>query len=764
MPARPPAPPSLPSSESPALPVSGPSRRTFLAAAGAAAAAASLCPPALLAAVAIAEPPPAAEATLRIATGKPINAFDPDQALGSSMDELSPQTAAKIYTPAIVKASLSAGWGPISYRNHTELAIEAWHWNPEGAWSDAADDPAHPRGYFTGNARPSARPITRSYGYPLPRRGTTRDGGASRGYSRMTDGDSTTFWKSNPYLTQRYTHEPDSRHPQWVILDLGAELPVNALRIDWCEPRATRFEVQYWTGGDPMSWEAQYSPGGAGVASQANGRWNAFPQGLIANGAPGSVLLRLIAEPLPVRWLRILMTESSGLACPEANPDGDPRDRCGYAIHQLYAGLINPDGTFLDYVTHTPDQNQSVTYASSTDSWHRASDLETRRDQTGMDLFFTSGITNHLPAMIPVAVLYGTPENAAAQVAYLRARGYAVGHIEMGEECDGQYCMPEDYAALYMQVAQAAHQAWPGLPLGGPVFQGINQDITVWPDAEGRSSWFNRFLDYLRVHRRLQELAFVSFEHYPFDPCNITWADLFREPELTRSCLESFRTDGLPAGVPLMITESNLSWNMTEYMSEIFSGLWLADSVGSFFQYGGSAYYHSPIQPQPPSRGCHGWATWSNFVCDRDFKITGYTAEYYASHLINLEWVKHGAGRHRMFAVNGTVTDAAGHRLVTTYALRQPSGEWALMIVNKDPDNAHAVRAAFQLPSGRVAAFRGPVRMATFGKKQYVWHGDGPHAHADPDLPPVVRSLPGGHAAVYRLPPASVTVLRGRIG
>ena len=70
-----------------------------------------------------------------------------------------------------------------------------------------------------------------------------------------------------------------------------------------------------------------------------------------------------------------------------------------------------------------------------------------------MDLFFTSGITNNLPAMIPVAVLFGTPEDAAHQIAYLKKRGYPVAWVEMGEECDGQYILPEDYAALFIQFA-----------------------------------------------------------------------------------------------------------------------------------------------------------------------------------------------------------------------------------------------------------------------------------------------------------------------
>ena len=99
--------------------------------------------------------------------------------------------------------------------------------------------------------------------------------------------------------------------------------------------------------------------------------------------------------------------------------------------------------------------------------------------------------------MIPIAMLYGTPDDAAAQIAYLKKRGYAISYIEMGEEPDGQNMLPEDYAALYLQFATAMHRVDPALKLGGPVFEGVNEDIQVWPDAKGRTSWLGRFLNYL---------------------------------------------------------------------------------------------------------------------------------------------------------------------------------------------------------------------------------------------------------------------------
>ena len=91
--------------------------------------------------------------------------------------------------------------------------------------------------------------------------------------------------------------------------------------------------------------------------------------------------------------------------------------------------------------------------------------------------------------MIPIAMLYGTPEDAAAQIAYLEKRGYPISYIEMGEEPDGQYMLPEDYGALYLQWATALHRVDPKLKLGGPIFEGVNKDIEVWPDAQGKTSW-----------------------------------------------------------------------------------------------------------------------------------------------------------------------------------------------------------------------------------------------------------------------------------
>ena len=479
------------------------------------------------------------------------NAFKPTEALGAGVDRIPLAATDKVFSEPVLKQILSTGWQTVTYRQNTELYVEAWHWNPKGTWSEPGE-----KGYFVGDATPTEF-LRHSFGYPLPHAGFSQPDG--RGYSRLTDGDVNTYWKSNPYLTKAYTNEDDTLHPQWVVVDLATLQDVNAVQIDWAEPYAKRYVVQYWTGLNP-------------IEEASAGSWVTFPAGAINDGKGGKATLQLSRGPVRARWIRVWMTESSGTC--DTHGSGDRRNCLGYAIKEIYIGTTTSDGKFHDVVRHTADRAQSNTYCSSVDPWHEGSVINSEGDQVGFDLFYTSGITRGLPAMIPVAMLYETPENSVAQLKYLKARGYPISYIEMGEEPDGKHTLPEDYGALYLQWADALHKVDPKLKLGGPIFEGVNKDIEVWPDARGRTSWMGRFFDYLREHHRLNDLSFVSFEHYPFEPCKLQWSDLYEEANLTRHILQVWRDDGLPPGVPMFITETNIAAGSDESFVDIFAALW----------------------------------------------------------------------------------------------------------------------------------------------------------------------------------------------
>lgn len=270
--------------------------------------------------------------------------------------------------------------------------------------------------------------------------------------------------------------------------------------------------------------------------------------------------------------------------------------------------------------------------------------------------------------------------------------------------------------------------------------------------------------DWVPAHGRLSDLAFVSFEHYPFEPCDITWKTLYREPQLMKHILQVWRDDGVPKDVPLMVTENHLAAALSGPMTTIFAALWLADNVGSFFEGGGAAFYHSPIQPQGVQETCLGWASWSNFVSDERYEIKGYTSPYYAAHMINLEWVQHRSGLHIMFPSSTDIKDSDGNVLVTSYVVQRPDGNWSLMLVNRDETSPHSVRVVFENSKSKGnAMFSGPVTFVTFGSEQYVWINDGPNSHPDPDNPPVATTIVANPQSVFTLPKASVSVLRGKV-
>ena len=211
--------------------------------------------------------------------------------MGSSIDVLSHDGIDKVYTPHIIQESLSAGWGPISYRNNSELRMAAWHWTENGTWSD----PVHKSGYFTGSTE-LKEPVRYILSYALPHRGFSTSG------DRPIMGPNLSYWKSNPYLTTKFTGENDSLHPQWVIVDLKVEKPVSAIRIAWASPYATTYQVEYWLGKRALDFDAG-----------PQGEWKTFPSGMVKSSQGGTVAK--LADAGPASTARVLIQSPQHLRC-----------------------------------------------------------------------------------------------------------------------------------------------------------------------------------------------------------------------------------------------------------------------------------------------------------------------------------------------------------------------------------------------------------------------------------------------------------------
>ena len=681
-------------------------------------------------------------------TAQPANRIVADRAVGAGIDGAEQGDMARLLTPAHIRAMLTAGLGPLTYRLRTELGCEAWHWNPVGTWSD----PSKREGYWTSDDRPGA-PILISNGYRLPRRGNTIDQANNDGYSRLDDGDTRTFWKSNPYLCHPYTGDPDSAHPQWILIDLTRKRPVDALRVLWGRPYATRYYVEYWDGPDY-------------VGDNDEGRWRRFAGATAVQGG-GDQQLRLAPEPIPARFIRIVMTQSSNRA---AVHSADPRDSLGYAVREVYLGTIL-DGKLHDIIQHGHSAgHQTLFYVSSTDSWHRASDQDPNVEQPGFDLFFRSGVTRGLPVMMPVSLLYGTPENAASELHYLRSRHFNVEQVELGEEPDGQFISAEDYGALYVQWARALHQIDPHVQCGGPSLQTANLDYREWPEHSSKQTWIGRFLRYLRQHGRLSDYRFCSFEWYPVDNvCADPAAELEQLPAMLSDTMRRLRQSGLPAWAPLIITEYGYSAFAAEAEVQISGALFNADLVGAFLTAGGSAAYLYGYTPNtlireidcPDGKAERSWGQNMLFEMNGNGKINYRMATYYAAQMVTQDWLDPRGGAHGLYRTICRLGDRPDPA-VSAYTTARPDGKWAVMLVNRSTRRAYPAEITFSHSHSRDRThFEGLVDVYQLSRSEYTWRAHGDVGYPRPDNAPIHRRVSADHLV---LPPDSLTVVRGEPG
>src|SRR5262245_55882969 len=366
-------------------------------------------------------------------------------------------------------------------------------------------------------------------------------------------------------------------------------------------------------------------------------------------------------HPRSVQFVRIVMSRSSHTS---AQGSDDIRDRLGFAIREIELGKINKDDRFHDELHHAPNRHrQTIIYTSSTDPWHRAEDIDLSTEQPGLDFILRSKLTNNLPVLVPVGVLYDTPENAVAEIKYLLRHNYALQGIELGEEPDGQWASPEDYAALYTGVARRLTALDSRLKLGGPSLQNFEDQLLTWADASGNRSWMNRFLKYVRVTG--VPFDFFSFEFYPFDNiCANPAPHLLKIPKRLDAMMASLRADGVPLEIP---------WLMTEYGYSVFAGrpevdiegaLFNADTVGAFLTFGGAKPYLYGYEPNylQDELKC----SWGNLMMLQlhpgNDQLNRLSA-YYSAQLVTKEWMQPVSKQHEIFPVTIEETKSRADRV-----------------------------------------------------------------------------------------------------
>jgi len=669
--------------------------------------------------------------------GHAANTFIPSKNIGGAIDGHFKGDIDQMLTGKNIAEMKTVGLKPISYRLRTELGDEVWHWNPTGRWSDSLKK----QGYWISDSE-SAKPINISNGYKLPRRGNTFDQANDKGYSRIADGDTSTFWKSNPYLDEYFTKESNTLHSQWVIVDLGKVKEVNAIRIDWANPYALSFKINYAENTDPDYFDPYQT-----------GIWQSFPNNIFENSKGGTDLINIKSIPKKIRFLRISFSKSSHTTDGKSN---DIRDQLGFAIKEIQVGFLNKKGKFIDWIKHSRDHHQSIIYVSSTDPWHRSIDLDENVEQVGIDRFFKSGITADQPVLMPAALLYDTPENVLSLIKYLRAKHDPVKEMEMGEEPEGQLISPVDYAALYRQLGIQIRKIDPGMKMGGPGFASISStedDSTTFTE----SKWTKFFLNYLREHNSIDLFNFFSFEWYPFDDiCVPSAPQLAVAPEMLSTALKNFQNI-LPENTPLYLTEYGYSASEGTTEVEMEGGLMYADILGKFMEMGGSKSFLYGYEPAFLQQVDCGYGNNMLFGLGDNGKIKYKTAAFYCMQMLTHYWAQPTDSLLEIFPFSATIKNRNKQPLVVCYALRTTNGKWSVMLINKDPKKTWNVNIDIENTITKKIIDWHPEQLIQYSQQQYSWIKAGINSHPSKALPPVFRKIKT--AKNISLLPYSLTII-----
>ncbi len=134
---------------------------------------------------------------------------------------------------------------------------------------------------------------------------------------------------------------------------------------------------------------------------------------------------------------------------------------------------------------------------------------------------------------------------------------------------------------------------------------------------------------------------------------------------------------------------------------------------------------------------------------DEEGQARSALPSFYGGRMVSDDWAGPGG---RMLGVHSPVKAADGSLVVAAYALARTDGKVAVLLLNRDPGQARAVR----LRLGG-AAPRGSLALVQYGAGQFRWRPDGARGRPAKSEPPVRTKLEDG-GAMIRLPPYSITV------
>ena len=564
-------------------------------------------------------------------------------------------------------------------------------------------------------------------------RGTSVNSGGNTGPSKITDGDTSTFWRSDELI---------SGSAPYFYLELPMSTIVDSIAIVWGEKYAVDFTIDFFFSAAPYPGPFKYS----------DNLWQTQKK-VIGNDAT------FFSSALPsaaVWYVRVIINKFKGL-----EKSVEVKEVYLYAQGRQisvnakqYAGSGIGDQT---RVIAMPTHEGNVVRPGYTTGWVTW-DFET----------YMSYIKSISDSSVPVmCVNYGngTPREAAAWVYYANVvKKYNIRFWQIGNEMDGEW---EEggpvnalmYAEKYLKFARAMKLVDSTIKIFGPVLSNADFYIKNSGNFNGKS-WAQTFIDTVGAQEKADGKKYcdgVDFHSYPYWSSSPVAADMMQKVDYVydqTDSLKSWISRSLlgPDSVYVSMSEFNSSVVMSDLLQKAVNGIFTANMYAGLAQKFGnramSVFWDSFEGGSSGADGTFGSLSLFNVVNNSYLSsfVKAPSACYWALFIAQNLWID---PEKQNALVAGTFSRSDN---VRAYGIKTDADFRALMFnVSFSPDTVICSLAANIYRRADVY---------TWGEAQFKWNGSNSTAVAFPNCGPVSYSTNAAALKSIVVPAQSMCVVR----
>ena len=563
-------------------------------------------------------------------------------------------------------------------------------------------------------------------------RGTSVNSGGNSGPSKITDGDTSTFWRSDELI---------SGIAPYFYLELPVSTVVDSIAIMWGEKYAADFTVDFIFSALPYPGPFKYSDNFWQTQKKVVGNDATFYTCALPSAGVWYVRVTVNAfkdgeKSVEVKEVYLYAKGKQISVNAKKYAGSSIGDQTRVVAMPTYAGNdVRPD--YAGWVT-----------------W----DFETFMD-------YTKSISDSSVPVMCVNYGTGTPREAAAWVYYANVvKKYNIRFWQIGNEMDGEW---EEggpvnalmYAEKYLKFAKAMKQVDSTIKIFGPLLS--NADFTMKNSGvyDGKS-WMQTFIDTVGAREKADGKKYcdgIDFHSYPYWASSPVAVDLMKKVDYVYDQTDSLkkwiaRSLVSPESVYVMMSEFNSSVVMSDLLQKASNGIFVANMyAGLARKFGGramSVFWDSFEDVSAGSAGTFGGLSLFNVLNNSYLSsfVKAPSAAYWALFIAQNLWID---PTKQNTPVAGTFSRSDN---VRAYGIKTDGDFRALLFnVSFSPDTVSCSLAAGAYSSADVY---------TWGEAQFKWNGSNKTAVAFPNCGPVSYSTTVAALKNIVIPAQSMCVVR----